>query len=74
MLCFDLGGGGGHKMYGRQYREQISESVRRAAELCDCLQCFFVKHSMGGGKCLVLGYEVNMFFFGNGLEEVFDET
>ena len=39
-------------MYGQQYREQISEVIRRAAELCDCLQCFFVIHSMGGGRCL----------------------
>ena len=35
--------------YGAQYRTQISEVVRRAAELCDCLQCFFIMHSMGGG-------------------------
>ncbi|XP_071100417.1 tubulin epsilon chain-like isoform X1 [Haliotis cracherodii] len=39
----------GHKMYGVQYREQLSETIRRAAEYCDCLQCFFVLHSMGGG-------------------------
>lgn len=40
----------GHKMYGTQYREKLSETIRRAAEFCDCLQCFFVLHSMGGGK------------------------
>ena len=39
-------------MYGQQYREQISEVIRHAAELCDCLQCFFLIHSMGGGQCL----------------------
>ncbi|XP_074642153.1 tubulin epsilon chain-like isoform X2 [Tubulanus polymorphus] len=39
----------GHKMYGSQYREQLSEIIRRAAEFCDCLQCFFIIHSMGGG-------------------------
>ncbi|XP_070209255.1 tubulin epsilon chain-like [Littorina saxatilis] len=39
----------GHKMYGPQYREQLSDVIRRAAEFCDCLQCFFVIHSMGGG-------------------------
>ena len=37
-------------MYGQQYREQISEVIRHAAELCDCLQCFFLIHSMGGGS------------------------
>ena len=37
-------------MYGQQYREQISEVIRHAAELCDCLQCFFLIHSMGGGE------------------------
>lgn len=40
----------GYKMYGTQYKDQLSEVIRRAAELCDCLQCFFVLHSMGGGK------------------------
>ncbi|XP_022083482.1 tubulin epsilon chain-like isoform X1 [Acanthaster planci] len=39
----------GNKMYGVQYRDQISERVRHAAEQCDCLQCFFLTHSMGGG-------------------------
>ena len=38
-------------MYGQQYREQIIEVIRHAAELCDCLQCFFLIHSMGGGEC-----------------------
>ncbi|KAI8776768.1 tubulin epsilon chain [Biomphalaria glabrata] len=55
-LLTDVSGSGnnwatGHKMYGSQYKEQLSEAVRRAAEFCDCLQCFFVIHSMGGGKC-----------------------
>lgn len=36
--------------YGSVYREQIVEKLRRAAENCDCLQCFFLIHSMGGGK------------------------
>ncbi|ESP03419.1 hypothetical protein LOTGIDRAFT_224456 [Lottia gigantea] len=39
----------GNKMYGGQYGEMISETIRRAAEHCDCLQCFFILHSMGGG-------------------------
>lgn len=36
--------------YGSTYREQIVEKLRKAAEHCDCLQCFFLIHSMGGGK------------------------
>ncbi|XP_076456635.1 tubulin epsilon chain-like [Babylonia areolata] len=39
----------GHKVYGPQYREQLLDVIRRAAEFCDCLQCFFLIHSMGGG-------------------------
>lgn len=55
----------GHKMYGTQYREKLSETIRRAAEFCDCLQCFFVLHSMGGGKekarvFFFFTYKVNM--------------
>ena len=54
-LITDVSGSGnnwavGHMMYGPRYREQISETVRRAAEACDCLQCFFVIHSLGGGE------------------------
>ncbi|BFZ11050.1 hypothetical protein BsWGS_14089 [Bradybaena similaris] len=53
-LLTDVSGSGnnwatGYKMYGTQYKDQLSEVIRRAAELCDCLQCFFVLHSMGGG-------------------------
>lgn len=40
----------GHMMYGTAYREQIVDKLRKAAEHCDCLQCFFLIHSMGGGK------------------------
>lgn len=39
----------GNKVYGAQYRERIVETVRTAAESCDCLQSFFLIHSMGGG-------------------------
>ena len=45
----------GFMMYGEQHREQISEVIRHAAELCDCLQCFFLIHSMGGGKYVTHG-------------------
>jgi len=53
-LITDVSGSGnnwatGFMMYGQRYREQISEVIRHAAELCDCLQCFFLIHSMGGG-------------------------
>ncbi|XP_068735104.1 tubulin epsilon chain-like isoform X2 [Montipora capricornis] len=52
-LITDVSGSGnnwatGFMMYGQQYREQIIEVIRHAAELCDCLQCFFLIHSMGG--------------------------
>ena len=39
----------GNKLYGSQYQEQMLEIVRKAAEHCDCLQSFFLLHSMGGG-------------------------
>ncbi|XP_033726573.1 tubulin epsilon chain-like [Pecten maximus] len=53
-LITDVSGAGnnwavGHKMYGTQYKEKLTDVIRRAAEFCDCLQCFFVIHSMGGG-------------------------
>lgn len=37
-------------MYGSQYHDKIVDTIRHAAELCDSLQCFFLLHSMGGGK------------------------
>ncbi len=47
----------GNRTYGSLYRDQITESLRKAAEHCDCLQSFFIIHSMGGGevlyKCIV---------------------
>ncbi|XP_072264876.1 tubulin epsilon chain isoform X2 [Pyxicephalus adspersus] len=59
-LITDVSGSGnnwavGHKLYGSQYREHIVENLRRTAEQCDCLQCFFVIHSMGGGTGSGLG-------------------
>ncbi|XP_002739740.1 tubulin epsilon chain-like [Saccoglossus kowalevskii] len=62
-LITDVSGSGnnwavGHMMYGQQYREEITESIRRAAEQCDCLQCFFVLHSMGGGTGSGVGTSV----------------
>ncbi|CAL8315170.1 unnamed protein product [Merluccius merluccius] len=62
-LLTDVSGSGnnwavGHMTYGSVYREQIVEKVRRAAEHCDCLQCFFLIHSMGGGTGSGLGTRV----------------
>ena len=37
-------------MYGTQYLEQVTEILQRASEQCDCLQSFFLIHSLGGGK------------------------
>ncbi|XP_064196062.1 tubulin epsilon chain [Anguilla rostrata] len=59
-LITDVSGSGnnwavGHKVYGSAYREQIVERLRKAAEHCDCLQCFFLIHSMGGGTGSGLG-------------------
>ncbi|KAG2468742.1 TBE protein, partial [Polypterus senegalus] len=45
----------GHKVYGSTYKDQIVECLRKAAEQCDCLQCFFLIHSMGGGTGSGLG-------------------
>ena len=42
----------GNRFYGQKYREQILDTVRKQVELCDCLQCFFLLHSMGGGIAL----------------------
>uniref|UniRef100_A0A673GT15 Tubulin/FtsZ GTPase domain-containing protein n=1 Tax=Sinocyclocheilus rhinocerous TaxID=307959 RepID=A0A673GT15_9TELE len=59
-LISDVSGSGnnwavGHHTYGLVYREQIVDQVRKAAEHCDCLQCFFLIHSMGGGTGSGLG-------------------
>lgn len=45
----------GHMDYGKKYKEIISEVIRKTAEQCDCLQCFFCIHSMGGGTGSGLG-------------------
>ena len=53
-LITDVSGAGnnwavGHYEYGQQYKEKIVDVIRKTAEECDCLQCFFCLHSMGGG-------------------------
>jgi len=45
----------GFNEYGPQYREDLIESLRRAAEECDSLQSFFLMHSLGGGTGSGLG-------------------
>ncbi|CAH6778232.1 Tube1 [Phodopus roborovskii] len=59
-LITDISGSGnnwavGHKVFGSLYREQILEKLRKSAEHCDCLQSFFIIHSMGGGTGSGLG-------------------
>lgn len=39
----------GYLQYGDLHHEELCDVIRKSAELCDCLQCFFVLHSMGGG-------------------------
>ena len=51
MLIYDACRAVGNKMYGTKYHENIVETLRKSAELCDCLQSFFILHSMGGGGC-----------------------
>jgi len=41
--------------YGPRHEEAVREATRRAAELCDSLQCFFLMHSLGGGTGSGLG-------------------
>ncbi|XP_078397506.1 tubulin epsilon chain [Cetorhinus maximus] len=59
-LITDVSGSGnnwavGYKQYGCQYRDQIRDVLRKTAEHCDSLQCFFLIHSMGGGTGSGLG-------------------
>lgn len=53
-LITDVSGSGnnwavGMFEYGGKYHDELKEVVRKATELCDCLQCFFLLHSLGGG-------------------------
>ncbi|KAA3672099.1 tubulin epsilon [Paragonimus westermani] len=53
-LITDVSGSGnnwavGNCYYGHQYHEELVDVIRKATELCDCLQCFFLIHSLGGG-------------------------
>ncbi|XP_074415865.1 tubulin epsilon chain [Austrofundulus limnaeus] len=62
-LLTDVSGSGnnwaaGYMTYGSAYRESIVDKLRKASEHCDCLQCFFLIHSMGGGTGSGLGTRV----------------
>ncbi|MEQ2232459.1 Tubulin epsilon chain [Ilyodon furcidens] len=62
-LLTDVSGSGnnwavGHLTYGSAYRDSIVNTLRKTAEHCDCLQCFFLIHSMGGGTGSGLGTRV----------------
>jgi tubulin epsilon len=53
-FVMDVSGAGnnfahGHCHYGPQYREKLTESLRRTLEHCDAVQSFLVLHSLGGG-------------------------
>ncbi|VDD79665.1 unnamed protein product [Mesocestoides corti] len=53
-LITDIPGSGnnwavGYYEHGEKHASEIIEALRRTAESCDCLQCFFILHSMGGG-------------------------
>jgi tubulin epsilon len=63
MLITDVSGSGnnwavGNKTYGTKYHEKIVETLRKSAELCDCLQSFFILHSMGGGTGSGVGTKI----------------
>ena len=62
-LMTDVSGSGnnwavGHYMYGDKYRQKIADILRQESEKCDCLQSFFVFHSMGGGTGSGLGSRI----------------
>ena len=44
----------GNKLCGARYHDQLVETFRKEAEHCDCLQSFFLLHSMGGGTFVVV--------------------
>jgi tubulin epsilon len=59
-LIKDVSGAGnnwatGFHFYGSRYQDHIVDAIRKECELCDCLQSFFILHSMGGGTGSGLG-------------------
>ena len=57
----------GHKTYGDQYYEQMRDMIRKAAEQCDCLQSFFIIHSLGGGGCMEPITKMHLFISFSGI-------
>ncbi|TPP66450.1 Tubulin epsilon chain [Fasciola gigantica] len=62
-LITDVSGSGnnwavGNYLYGNRYHEELVEVIRKSAELCDCLQCFFIIHSLGGGTGSGIGTHI----------------
>ncbi|KAA0185143.1 Tubulin epsilon chain [Fasciolopsis buskii] len=62
-LITDVSGSGnnwavGNYFYGNRYHKELVEVIRKSAELCDCLQCFFLIHSLGGGEWLADKFEL----------------
>lgn len=55
---FDYTRAVGHQEYGRQYEDQMVDIIRKATEQCDCLQSFFIIHSLGGGTYVTLVWMV----------------
>jgi tubulin epsilon len=45
----------GYSVYGPQYKETLSECIRKQAEQCDALNSFFSMSSLGGGTGSGLG-------------------
>ncbi|EPY33703.1 tubulin epsilon [Strigomonas culicis] len=50
--------GVGHIEYGDKYIQPIQDTVRRQVEACDCIQSFFIMHSLSGGTGSGLGTRV----------------
>lgn len=62
-LITDVSGSGnnwavGNYLYGNRYHKELVEVIRKSAELCDCLQCFFLIHSLGGGTGSGIGTHI----------------
>jgi tubulin epsilon len=49
----------GYHVYGSQYKDQLSDSIRKEAEFCDSLQSFITLQSTGGGTGSGLGSYVS---------------
>lgn len=45
----------GYHTHGGNYHDEISETIRKTVEKCDCLHGFLITHSLGGGTGSGLG-------------------